>query len=425
MPRFYRHLALLSAVAALSTLAACAMEVEGHDDPLTNDREDSMLTAGVSSAFTQNLQPNEVVITIDEVPHTPYSDDVARYLAAEGISAVFFVVGNRVGTVNGSGQITSLHPQRLRSIVENGHLLGNHSYDHPVANPSFCQLTNTQQLQQIVFTHTLMDTALKQLNPAYVGNMRRWFRSPGNNWNSGCSALPQTLQGHLGGFRGNVSWSVPTPGQRNEDIFCSTRDHATQYARCMDPYMSDLRAAGKGTVLFHGNLALTKAMIENFVARARAEGFRFVHPDCLMGPCSRPQPAGSAYGRIECPNGYHLQTINGGGGRLCINPQTNDAWGPFTRGMVQKCKSWGGGGACDTDRWSRNLAVTAYGQGSCPEGASLDGTTGYCVEGSDAFGPFPRRMIDTCIQKQGGTHACNSARWNLGFMRWIYGIANP
>ncbi len=426
--RILKTLAALVA-ASLGVLSACAVEVDGNDDPVTDGREDGMLTAGVSSSFSQNLQQGEVVLTIDEVPHTPGSDDVARYLSSQGISAVFFVVGNRVGTVNTAGQVTSVHPERLRAIVENGHLIGNHSYDHPVGNPTFCELGNTQQLQQIVFTHTLIDTALKQLNPAYVGSMRRWFRSPGNNWNAGCSALPQTLEGYLGGFRGNVSWSVPAPGNRREDIFCATRDHASQYTRCVDPYMSDLRAAGKGTVLFHGNLGLTKAMIQNFVERARAEGFRFVSPDCLMGTCSRGSSGGSsggtAYGRIECPATYQLQTINGAGGRLCVNAQTSDAWGPFTRGMVQKCKSWGGGSACDTDRWHRDLAVTAYGGGSCPEGATLDGPTGYCVEGTDAFGPFPRRMIDTCIQKGGGTQACNSARWNLSFMRWIYGMANP
>lgn len=411
----------LSAVAALS---ACAIGVDDNGDPSAQDWQDGLLTAGVSSSFAESLQPGEVVLTIDEVPHTPGSDDVAEYLASEGITAVFFVVGNRVGTVDGNGQVISLHAERLRAIVENGHLIGNHSYDHPVGDPAFCELTTAQQLQQIVFTHRLIDTGVKQLGSSYVGNMRRWFRSPGNNWNAGCAALPQALEGQLGGFRGNVSWSVPTPGQRREDIFCATRDDASRYARCVDPYLADLRAAGKGTVLFHGNLGLTEAMIRNFVERARAEGYRFVHPDCLMGNCSRVESA-PGYGKIECPPGYALETINSGGGRLCIKAQTNDAWGPFTRGMVQKCKSWGGGSACDTDRWHRNLAVAAYGSGSCPEGASLDGPTGYCVEGSDAFGPFPRAMIDTCIAKGGGTHACNSARWNLGFMRWIFGIANP
>lgn len=420
----FHHLA--TACLLTASLSACALGVEGDDDPVADSREDSMMTAGVSSSFTENLRHGEVVITIDEVPHTPESDDIAAYLADEGITAVFFVVGNRVGTVNANGQITSLHAERLRAVVENGHLIGNHSYDHPVGNPSFCDLTTTRQLQQIVFTHRIIDSAVKQLGSSYVGNMRRWFRSPGNDWDAGCAALPQTLEGHLGGFRGNVSWSVPDPGHRREDIFCGTRDSTSQYARCMDPYLSDLRAAGKGNVLFHGNLDLSKEMIENFVTRARAEGFRFVHPDCLTGSCSRAgTSSASAYGRIECPDDYELETINAAGGRLCINAQTGDAWGPFTQGMVDKCNAWGGGSACDTDRWHRNLAVTAYGSGSCPEGAHKDGPTGYCVEGTDAFGPFPRKMVDTCIEKGGGANACNSARWNLSFMRWIYGIANP
>jgi hypothetical protein len=108
-----------------------------------------------------------------------------------------------------------------------------------------------------------------------------------------------------------------------------------------------------------------------------------------------------------------------------FNAQTHDAWGPFTKKMVQKCESWGGQAACRTDRWHRDLATSAYGSGSCPDGARLDGATGYCVEDSDAFGPFPRKMIDKCLEKQGGVQACNSARWSLGFMQWIYRLANP
>jgi murein DD-endopeptidase MepM/ murein hydrolase activator NlpD len=134
---------------------------------------------------------------------------------------------------------------------------------------------------------------------------------------------------------------------------------------------------------------------------------------------------GAEYGRIECPAGYELQTINAAGGKLCINAQTNDAWGPFTQKMVQKCESWGGSTACLTDRWNRDLAVSAYGSGACPEGAKLDVTTGYCVEGTDGFGPFPRKMIDLCIEEQGGVQSCNSARWGLGFLQWIYRLANP
>ncbi len=134
---------------------------------------------------------------------------------------------------------------------------------------------------------------------------------------------------------------------------------------------------------------------------------------------------GPEYGRIECPSGYQLQSINAAGGKLCINAQTHDAWGPFTKKMVQKCESWGGQSACRTDRWHRDLATSAYGSGSCPDGARLDGATGYCVEDADAFGPFPRKMVDKCLEKQGGVQACNSARWSLGFMQWIYRLANP
>lgn len=207
----------------------------------------------------------------------------------------------------------------------------------------------------------------------------------------------------------------------------------TRYAH-MKPggiYVSAGRAVRAGdTIGEMGNSGRSETRHLHFELGTRAAAFdscamaksfdRVYDPDLL--PYG--QAPGAEYGRIECPNGYALETINAGGGRLCIKGSTSDAWGPFTRGMVDKCRSWGGGDACDTDRWHRDLAVSAYGVGACPEGAGLDGPTGYCVEGEQAFGPFPRAMIDMCIDKGGGQHACNSARWSKGFMRWIYRLAN-
>lgn len=64
--------------------------------------------------------PNSVLLTFDDGPHpdvTPYVLDQLRAFKAR---AVFFVVGERVGQ----------HPEVVRRIVSEGHLLGNHTYWH-------------------------------------------------------------------------------------------------------------------------------------------------------------------------------------------------------------------------------------------------------------------------------------------------------
>lgn len=62
----------------------------------------------------------EVALTFDDAPDDQFTPLVLDVLKREGIQATFFVVGNRV----------EAHPEVVKRIVEEGHLLGNHSYNH-------------------------------------------------------------------------------------------------------------------------------------------------------------------------------------------------------------------------------------------------------------------------------------------------------
>lgn len=122
-------------------------------------------------------------------------------------------------------------------------------------------------------------------------------------------------------------------------------------------------------------------------------------------------------GEIACPAGTSPLPVGVEGGLLCTDGV--NAFGPFTRAMVETCRGWGGGRTCETDRWSLGLASAARGEGVCPHGATLDARdTAYCIEGSDAFGPFPTDFVSAC-ESAGGGRACRSARWNLGLLRRI------
>lgn len=115
-------------------------------------------------------------------------------------------------------------------------------------------------------------------------------------------------------------------------------------------------------------------------------------------------------GRIDCPFGYQITAVGNAGGVLCTNFQ--NAWGPFTRTMIQRCRSYGGGEPCESMAWDKELALALRGTGLCPNGARFDRETGYCVEGQEAFGPFPPEMIARCVALGGGQGPCKSARWH-------------
>lgn len=120
-------------------------------------------------------------------------------------------------------------------------------------------------------------------------------------------------------------------------------------------------------------------------------------------------------GAIACPQGYSLESVGNSGGKFCSDG--TNVWGPFTEAMISRCLSWGGGSqACRSNRWASALALAARGDGLCALGATFDPETGYCVEGENAFGPFPDELVDRCLDEGGGDAACRSARWERSFL---------
>lgn len=71
-----------------------------------------------------NRGPREsrsVVLTFDDGPAPPFTEQILDILAEHGISATFFLCGKNV----------ERHPELARRIVREGHTIGNHTYSHP------------------------------------------------------------------------------------------------------------------------------------------------------------------------------------------------------------------------------------------------------------------------------------------------------
>jgi uncharacterized protein YvpB len=105
-----------------------------------------------------------------------------------------------------------------------------------------------------------------------------------------------------------------------------------------------------------------------------------------------------------CPSGFSYDATH----RICAS--STQALGPFTAQMTARCKSAGGGQGCDASTWALGFARSIRGTGTCPPGATLDNRIGYCVEGNNAFGPFTKALVDRC-KAGGGGPACETMRW--------------
>jgi peptidoglycan-N-acetylglucosamine deacetylase len=80
---------------------------------------------------------NLVAITFDDGPDDPYTLDVARILDDYGVKGTFFQVGKAIDAA----------PAITRTLLDDGHLLANHSYHHDYwrwLDPRYPELQRTQ-----------------------------------------------------------------------------------------------------------------------------------------------------------------------------------------------------------------------------------------------------------------------------------------
>jgi peptidoglycan/xylan/chitin deacetylase (PgdA/CDA1 family) len=64
-----------------------------------------------------------ILLTFDDGPDPELTPRVLDLLSAQGVRAAFFVIGQRA----------QQHPDLIRRIDREGHLIGNHSWSHPAA----------------------------------------------------------------------------------------------------------------------------------------------------------------------------------------------------------------------------------------------------------------------------------------------------
>ena len=69
---------------------------------------------------TQEEDVRKIAITFDDGPHPHYTEQLLDGLKERGVVATFFVTGEHA----------ELHPDIIRRMQEDGHLIGNHTYSH-------------------------------------------------------------------------------------------------------------------------------------------------------------------------------------------------------------------------------------------------------------------------------------------------------
>ena len=102
-------------------------------------------------------------LTFDDGPHPKYTRQLIEILDRHNAKATFFMVG----------KAAAQYPEVVKMVAEAGHVIGNHTWDHPV----FGEVSTHERLRQIRYcSRTLRPFETKLFRPPYgVENYRSHF----------------------------------------------------------------------------------------------------------------------------------------------------------------------------------------------------------------------------------------------------------
>ncbi|UVI31691.1 polysaccharide deacetylase family protein [Paenibacillus spongiae] len=195
----------------------------------------------------------KVALTFDDVPDVKYTPQVLDVLAKYKVRATFFVVGSRARA----------HPSVVRRMRREGHLIGNHSYNHPV----FTQISMQKFQQQVLRT----DAVLRPL----AGYSPKLIRPPYGE------ILPKQIEwAKRNGFV-IVNWNVDSEDWKSLD----SSSIIINIKRTLKPGSIILQHAGGGG---GQDLSGTINALPRLIRLLRSKGYQIVTlPELLNRPVAR------------------------------------------------------------------------------------------------------------------------------------------
>ena len=228
--------------------ASAAANCPGHPDALGTSRVLALDPAEyprigrMQYPASLPLNDKEVVLTFDDGPLPPYSNQILDILAAQCVKATYFLVG----------EMARAFPAAVRRIYEEGHTIGTHSEDHPIR---FGELPLEKMRQEIDWGISDVSAALgdhKYLAP--------FFRIPG-------LARSDILESELTA-RGLIVFS--------SDTVADDWHHRIGAKGITDAAMRRLEANGKGILLLHDIHPKTVAALPGLLKDLKDKGFHIV-----------------------------------------------------------------------------------------------------------------------------------------------------
>jgi peptidoglycan/xylan/chitin deacetylase (PgdA/CDA1 family) len=205
---------------------------------------------------------NEIVLTFDDGPTPGVTNKVLDVLKEKNIKATFFVIAEKAKE----------HPDLMKRIFDEGHIVGNHSLTHKALHDlSFFSWKKTVR-REVLDAHTII--------APYMGNGKNfYFRAPEGAWEKKYADL---LNDSDVGRRyiGPVLWDIGGEVEVKNGQYVQAADWACWSKKisvddCMSGYMYEARAAKGGVVLMHDLRTQSVEMLAKIIPALENEGFTF------------------------------------------------------------------------------------------------------------------------------------------------------
>ncbi|MBN8669474.1 MAG: polysaccharide deacetylase family protein [Chitinophagales bacterium] len=192
-------------------------------------------------SYNKGVQSKQVALTFDDGP-AQYTSVILDVLKKEGVQAAFFSIGKNAVA----------NPEIVKRWHSDGHLIGNHSYDHGF---NFDWKTSKAMQEEINKTNN----AIMQI----AGVTPKLFRPPYGVTN------PNLAKAITRSDMYSIGWNV-----RSFDT--TAKNKADLEARILN------RLKGGDIVLLHDSQQITAEILTDLIRTAREKGFTFVRVDKLL-----------------------------------------------------------------------------------------------------------------------------------------------
>lgn len=205
---------------------------------------------------------NEIIFTFDDGPNPGVTNRILDILKDHNIKATFFVIG----------QNAKAHPELMKRIVDEGHIVGNHSMTHT-------PLKNLDPLRWKDKIKSEVLDAHKVIVPYLANNRHFYFRAPEAAWAKKYAAF---LNSNPIGkqYIGPILWDIGGEMEIKDGKYLQAADWDCWSKKisvddCMSGYLYEAKERKGGVVLMHDLRHQSAEMLRKMIPELEDQGFTF------------------------------------------------------------------------------------------------------------------------------------------------------